>query len=1069
MAIKDPDRDFISVNKILGKQASIAFIPASQIIPWFAIIIFSYTITNGLTSLGMTWFFAISFWLTISWWLLTGDKPNQFIDSLKKPPGREWCDGNAIYISPIPSLRNFRQKTTEIKDSQVRVRVKPIIVPKQSGGVNKFMPFQNELDLIGIVEIEKDGRKTSGFLLTSQDGSRFQIVFGFKNQGLHDQLFRSEIVESASAIEEGMKDLMVGEKITFHLSCKSNDKDKQQELTKIADNCKLKPIAVLIRNEQVRIKKLTQKGKRQTWNAIAFCTYTADNTGEHNSRDMIGKFIDWAKDLRDKLAGTEKYHQEQFYIKLLRQAFDEGFVPWELLLNTKIGLDCTPMDSKQLWEWLWERFNNEVAPAIPQIIRMTETETGFDIKEERTTDKHPVTVLIKGSKGNSACPEHRQSNSRVYLTGIDKVCGAMVLEEAPSGWANTREQIKWMWKILSNSYVHNTEAWVEISTTNNFIINDNLARQAKQSKGANTRALTKGQGRDIGAEIKQEESFDAQRRLYKGTKALNCAVVFLVYRNTAEELERACNLLSQGFGNAKVLRERNIAWEIWLQTLPITMKWLLNSGFAVSERRMTLDTETVAGVLPLTIPRDIDRKGVEFISEKGGKPLFIDLFEDQISRALITGESGSGKSILIARFAIAALARNIPVVGMDISAGGSSTFKTLIELLGDEGAYYDISSHNSNLMEPPDLRNFDKAEKERRLDTWKEFVRNALVAIAMGKINQPHLAQRVDSVVLRMLEMFLRDPEIIERYNAGFEKGWKSIEWQQMPTLHDLLRFCSRERLNLKSFEDIDRIAINQINSQTQALLATRVGKSLSKPSSFSPEPAIKFFALSGLSNEQDSYLMSLNAQMACIRNALSHPRSLFIGDELSVLLKKSGFASSIGELCATGRKEGISVVLSSQDLDAICQCSAGAQIMQNMVYRITGRITNAGVQAAQKYLNYDPSIISKNATEAFLPKSADLYSCWLLEKGGRFWQTRFYPGEMTLGALANNQNEKEARDRIMSQYPKTLKGQLMGLKHFSNEYCQAIKEGIGFDHIGQKINDTTLDSPPKIKAGINP
>ncbi|MFM6395886.1 MAG: hypothetical protein ACKPFF_04305, partial [Planktothrix sp.] len=111
----------------------------------------------------------------------------------------------------------------------------------------------------------------------------------------------------------------------------------------------------------------------------------------------------------------------------------------------------------------------------------------------------------------------------------------------------------------------------------------------------------------------------------------------------AEELNQACNALSNSFGTAKVIRERNIAWEIWLQCLPITFKWLLHSGSWLSERRLTLDTETIAGILPLTVPRDIDQKGVELLTERGGKPIFIDLFYNQISRALIIGESGSGK------------------------------------------------------------------------------------------------------------------------------------------------------------------------------------------------------------------------------------------------------------------------------------------------------------------------------------------------------------------------------------------------------------------------------------------
>jgi hypothetical protein len=304
--------------------------------------------------------------------------------------------------------------------------------------------------------------------------------------------------------------------------------------------------------------------------------------------------------------------------------------------------------------------------------------------------------------------------------------------------------------------------------------------------------------------------------------------------------------------------------------------------------------------------------------------------------------------------------------------------------------------------------------------------------------------------------MFLRDPKIIARYNEAFENGWKSPQWQQMPTLSDLLRYCSKERLNLRSYSDLDAQAINQILSQGNALLTSRLGKAVGKPSTFSPEPAVKFFALSGISNEQDAYLMAISAHTACIRNALSHPRSLFIGDELSVLLRKDGFASVVGELCATGRKDGISIVLLSQDPDAICQCATGSQIMQNMVYRITGRITAAGVTSFQRYLGYEPNIISHNATEAFLPKASDLYSCWLLEKGGRFWRTRFYPGEMMLASIANNQNEKSARDRIMARYPRTLKGMLSGLKHFTEEYISAVKEGKGFEHIGREQDYTS-------------
>jgi hypothetical protein len=85
--LKDPEQDFIPVNKILGKPASIGIVPANQILPWLILIIIAYMLTNGLFSLGMSWFLGISFWLIVSWWLLTGNNPHLFVDKFRYPPG----------------------------------------------------------------------------------------------------------------------------------------------------------------------------------------------------------------------------------------------------------------------------------------------------------------------------------------------------------------------------------------------------------------------------------------------------------------------------------------------------------------------------------------------------------------------------------------------------------------------------------------------------------------------------------------------------------------------------------------------------------------------------------------------------------------------------------------------------------------------------------------------------------------------------------------------------------------------------------------------------------------------
>jgi hypothetical protein len=77
----------------------------------------------------------------------------------------------------------------------------------------------------------------------------------------------------------------------------------------------------------------------------------------------------------------------------------------------------------------------------------------------------------------------------------------------------------------------------------------------------------------------------------------------------------------------------------------------------------------------------------------------------------------------------------------------------------------------------------------------------------------------------------LADAEITERYNNAMEQGWQSAAWQKMPTLHDFFKFCSREQLDLKSYEDIDARAINQIVAQVGAkLVDPNIGDAIGQP-----------------------------------------------------------------------------------------------------------------------------------------------------------------------------------------------------------------------------------------------
>jgi nucleoside-triphosphatase THEP1 len=95
------------------------------------------------------------------------------------------------------------------------------------------------------------------------------------------------------------------------------------------------------------------------------------------------------------------------------------------------------------------------------------------------------------------------------------------------------------------------------------------------------------------------------------------------------------------------------------------------------------------------------------------------MFRENTLRGLIIGESGSGKSVIAWRIILDFLANNIPVIGMDSAVGGNSSFRWAIKMLG--GAHVDISLNSSNVVEPPDLRDY-----QVRFKQWKETVKNTL-------------------------------------------------------------------------------------------------------------------------------------------------------------------------------------------------------------------------------------------------------------------------------------------------------------------------------------------------------
>ncbi len=1047
---KSNQSDFVKVSKIYQQQASIGPVPADQLIPWAGLVLTSFFVCEIILSLGLAVWGVSSVWLIASWWFLTGNRSYKYTD-LWIMPNQDWVNLSELWIS-AENHQLFQQKC------QMKAKEKVTITTPDGKKTTTYRPFKVESHLHVPLNLLLGGQRFSCWLL-NEDAEKWSAVIPFKLCGLHPQLHAEEVTEYADAIAESLKEFPTDEKITFYMGCFRSKAARLRELDRAADNSKqngMLPISVLVSNEKIRIEELDKDGSRKFWEILVFCTWTGNKS--YRAKDgwsdkMLRKVAQNVSKTTRSFLGTQQEWEESLYCQLARDIYENGYLPWRLLLETKANLQVNSPTDIELWHWLWYRFNGRstVPPKIPQVIKIEETNTGLQRNIVQNSSSDTLSVALSGVAGQTSCPQHNGSREFVYLNHT--IGAVLTMEEAPTGWRDYREQLKWQFDRLAASYVYDTEVWLEMEPGSKMMMRDNLQKIAKQAEASNKHTIEQGGGLDVGSMVRQEESFEAQRKLVTGALPMMCAPLYVIYRNSEEELDKACALMCNSFGSANVIRETNIAWRLWVETLPINRMKLLCQTNLFSNRRIIMDTDTTAGLLPLTCYRPFHSsgQGVEFITDRGGQPIYVDLFKST-ERAIITATSGGGKSVLGFRFIVDALARNIPVVGMDISTGGDSTFATVCRMLGDKAAFFNMANQSYNLVEPPDLRGMDKKTVVERLNRWKQFLQQALVGIAMGSIQDPKLQERVNAIVIKMIGVFTSNPQIIDRYNMAFEQGFHSNAWQNIPTLHDLLTFCSKEKLGLKSFEEIDRLAINQIVNQISAKLDDpEIGQAIGRPSTIPPDPMVKIFALSGLNNDSNAQIMALLAAMACVTNGLSHPRSLFVGDELSVLLSKPGFAEMVGTIWATGRKDGISGLLILQDINAIANCSAASKIFQNTSIEIVGKTTTAAATAYIKFCEFDPDSIRPNATEVFNPDASEYFTKWLLKVGEVYWSPlRFYPGAMILAAVANSEDEKAARKRFLSRYPDTEIGILKATRDFASAYIQVLKGGASIDQIGQ-------------------
>ncbi|BAZ01922.1 hypothetical protein NIES37_59290 [Tolypothrix tenuis PCC 7101] len=864
-----------------------------------------------------------------------------------------------------------------------------------------------------MLRVSFNRRDIGAYILTKgTQKDRFCFVFGFECRGIHTTLRAEQIDTIFDNIEAGLKDIPNGEKMTLHLGSFINDKQRQQELANLAKKSPSKDIKYLLMAERARTKELNNAGIRKPKFLRIYVTYTVEpNASEAD--DLIEKLLARSEAWWLKFKGDMAEVQNQRLETVITNAYKQGFGRWEQLLSNKMGLDIKPLNAEQLWGEVWRRFNDTAPIDIPQLLILDENGLHEQVYSDLASTKllvdniHSTTLLMESGV---PCADRRWVNVN------NKYIGALTFLEKPGGWANKTSQLRYLWELLSRETVVDTEIFCQLTAANPALVKTTLQRVLKQSNMTALMAQEKSRTIDVNAQLKLKKSVAAQEQLYEGAVPIYTGIAIFVHRPTVEQLDEATRYIENCFQRpARVIRETEYAWKIWLQSLPIVWEGLLVKPF---NRRQLYLTSEVPGLMPLVLTRQGDNQGFELIAAEGGTPVHLDLFTQHKNLALFA-TTRAGKSVLVSGILTQALAHDIPVVALDFpKPDGTSTFTDYTQFMEENGAYFDISKQSNNLFEQPDLRFLSAEEQRDRMLDYTAFLESALMTMVLGSSTENQLlGQTVRSLINLALTAFFSDRTIQQRYREAMIGGFGSPAWQRTPTLKDFLTFCSPEHLEIDSLSGRVEDALSQIQLRLRFWLSSRVGQSISTPSSFRTDAKLLVFALRNLSDSEDAAVLSLSAYSAALRRALSSPASIFFIDEAPILFEFDQIANLVGRICANGAKAGIRVILSAQDPDTIAKSPAASKILQNLTTRLIGRIQPVAVDSFVNILKYPREIIARNASESFFPRKEGIYSQWLLDDNGIYTFCRYYPGYEQLAVVANNPHEQTARQQAMQQH----------------------------------------------------
>ncbi|PSF33440.1 hypothetical protein C7H19_19920, partial [Aphanothece hegewaldii CCALA 016] len=823
---------------------------------------------------------------------------------------------------------------------------------------------------------------------------------------------------------KSLNDLPLGESLTVHFGQFIDDSTRQAQLTELMSEA-TPELRLLLGGAAKRTRELTETGIRKVNFLNLFVTYTVDEGVEPDKGDFFDRILAGGEKTWYQLTGSYGEVKRVAIQEILLEAYQRGFGKWQRLLTNQIGLSIQPMSEAEMRYETWRRFNRSPLRPLNRVIIDVH---GGSFKEQQISEVHPKSYLLE-----SEVPvAHRK-----WVKAKGRYTGVLLFGDKPDVEGDEIDELFFLHEIFSKETLYDTELITQIRRGNSSVLKDKMSSLTKQAQNAARYASEKGEI-DVGASLSVERAIDAQTALYQDEEPFHTATVILVHRPSVRLVNRACADLQSYFRrDGWVVREEEYAWRVWLQTFP-QLCWdrLLGKPF---NRQRTYVTSELPRILPLVCNNSQDTDGFEFLAEEGQCPIYLPLYQRHFNTGIFAA-SGSGKSVLMSDI----LCQLLPYRDMASTVlefprkDGSGSFDGLCQYLPEYCTYVDMGDGDVgwNVVEPPNLRGFSRKEQQERFADFKEELLDILVALVMGfkrgaslEINE----DTVRSILLLVIETFYEDVEIRERFGTAFRHGFGSTEWRQMPTLVEVLAFVSLERLQLSAATGEILKTLEYIKLRLRSWLESRLGKLLSRTTTFRTDARMMVVALRGLNNDTDASIIGSLSYLGAFRRSLTAPRSVFAIDEAPILLDFDPLAISVGRVSANGRKSGIRLILVAQGIGSILKCAAADKIFDNMEVKITGRVHSQSVDHYVTHFKYPYGLIAENASEKYGINHNDRYSRWLYDNGSLV-PVRHYPSAEIFSLVANGMEEASLRRNFWQSY----KGdRVQGLYQLTNQFTQ--------------------------------